>query len=299
MKNKVLAGILSVVLGASLLVGCTSKDNTKETTTGSSNETTTESNKTAEKSDNKDSGDKTIVIGATPSPHAEILEVAAKELEKEGYTLQIKEFSDYIQPNLGVDSGDLDANFFQHQPYLDQFNEENGTTLVSVADTHYEPIGIYAGKSSSLDSVPDGAQIAVPNDTTNEARALLLLEKQGLIKIKEGAGLNATKTDIVENPKNIEIIEIDAAQVARSLPDVDFGVVNGNYAIQEGLNVNKDALAYETTDSVAAETYANVIVVNKGNEDDEAIKALVKAVTSDEVKKFIEDKYEGAVVPLF
>ncbi|HIT89386.1 MAG TPA: MetQ/NlpA family ABC transporter substrate-binding protein [Candidatus Merdenecus merdavium] len=269
MKRKFFVSVMAITLGISLLTGCGKED------------------------------DKKIIIGATPSPHAEILEVAKEELKKEGYELEIKEFTDYIQPNKAVDSGELDANFFQHKPYLDQYNEENNTKLVSIGAIHYEPIGIYAGKSSDLANVPDGAEIAVPNDTTNEARALLLLENEGLIKIKEGAGLNATKLDIVENPKNIEILELEAAQVPNSLKDVDFAVINGNYAIQNGLNVNEDALAFETTDSVAADTYANVLVVNEGNEDTEKSKALVKAVQSDSVRTFIEEKYDGAVVPLF
>lgn len=295
MKKKLLAGFLSVALGAALLAGCaTDKKTTDTKTTDAKSESQQDEGKAQGKKDSK-----VIKIGATSSPHGEILEVVQKELEKEGYQLDIKIFSDYIQPNLAVDSGDLDVNFFQHLPYMESFNEEKGTKLVSVADTHYEPIGIYAGKTKSLDDIKDGAKIAVPNDTTNEARALLLLEKQGLIKVKEGAGLKATKLDIEENDKNIEIVEVDAAQIARSLPDVDFGVVNGNYALQAGLNVEKDALAFEASDSEAAKTYANVIVVKEGREEEEGIQALVKAIKSDEVKKFIEEKYKGAVVPLW
>jgi D-methionine transport system substrate-binding protein len=243
--------------------------------------------------------DKTIVVGASSTPHAEILEQTRSILEAEGYTLKIVEYADYVQPNLALDSGDLDANYFQHQPYLDQFNKENGTDLVSAGTIHYEPIGIYPGKTASFDALADGAQIAVPNDATNEARALLLLEAQGLIKLKDGAGLEATKNDIVDNPKNLDIIEIEAAQLARSLQDVDLAVINGNYAIEAGLNVSKDAIAFEGKDSLAAETYGNIIAVRKGDENRADIKALVKALQSDEVKKFINEKYEGAVVPMF
>lgn len=247
----------------------------------------------------KDGEDKTIVVGASATPHAEILEQARPALEAEGYKLEIKVYDDYIQPNVALDAGDLDANYFQHVPYLDQYNKENKTELVSAGIIHYEPFGIYPGKTKTIDALPDGAQIAVPNDATNEARALLLLEAQGVIKLKEGAGLNATKNDIAENPKNVEIVEIEAAQIARSLQDVDLGVINGNYAIEAGLDIAKDAIAVETKDSLAADTYGNIIAVKKGNESREDIKALVKALQSDAVKKYIEDTYKGAVVPKF
>lgn len=241
---------------------------------------------------------KEIKVGASPAPHAEILAAAAPALEKLGYKLNIVEYTDYVQPNLALSTGDLDANYFQHLPYLEQFNQENGTKLVSAAAIHYEPFGIYAGKTASLDALADGAKVAVPNDATNEARALLLLEAQGLIKLTDGVGLNATKTDVAENPKNLEILEIEAAQVPRSLQDVDIAVVNGNYAIEAGLKVS-DALAVEASDSEAAVTYGNVIAVQEGKENDEAIQALIEALTGDEVKTFIESTYEGAVVPLF
>lgn len=241
---------------------------------------------------------KEIVVGASPAPHAEILEAASGALEEKGYKLVIKEYTDYVQPNLALDAGDLDANYFQHLPYLEQFCEENGTKLVSAGAIHYEPFGIYAGKTASLDELADGAQVAVPNDATNEARALLLLEAQGLIKLTDGVGLNATKTDIVENPKNLTILEVEAAQVPRSLQDVDIAVVNGNYAIDAGLKVS-DALAIEDAESIAATTYGNVIAVKEGNENDDAIKALIEVLTSDEIKEFIETTYDGAVVPLF
>ncbi len=242
---------------------------------------------------------KKIVVGASTTPHAEILEQVKPILEKEGYTLEVIEYSDYVQPNLALDSKDLDANYFQHQPYLDQFNSENGTDIVSVAAIHYEPFGIYPGKTKTLEELADGAQIAVPNDATNEARALLLLEAQGLIKLAEGVGLEATKNDVVENPKDLKIIEIEAAQLARSLQDVDLAVINGNYAIQAGLNVAKDAIAVEDKGSVAADTFANILAVKSGDEDRKDIQAVVKALQSDTVRDFINEKYEGEVVPKF
>lgn len=247
----------------------------------------------------KEGLDKTIVIGASATPHAEILEKARPILEAEGYKLDIKVYNDYVQPNVALDSGDLEANFFQHLPYLESFNKEHKTDLVSAGIVHYEPYGLYPGKTKTLDALKDGAQIAVPNDASNEARALLLLETKGIIKLKEGAGINATKNDIVENPKNIKVVELEAAQIARSLKDVDLAVINGNYAIEAGLSVEKDALAVESTDSLAADTYANIIAVKKGNENREDIKALIKALHSEEVKKYIDDTYNGAVVPKF
>lgn len=239
-----------------------------------------------------------IIVGASPAPHAEILRAAQDVLAQKGYELEIMEYVDYIQPNLALESGDLDANYFQHLPYLESFNEENGTDLVSAAAIHYEPFGIYAGRVASLDELPDGAVVAVPNDTSNEARALLLLEAQGLIKLKEGADLTVTKNDIVENPKNLELYEVEAAQIPRVVEDVDIAVINGNYAIEAGFKVS-EALAVEDAESIAATTYGNVIAVQNGHENDDAIKALVEALTSDEVKTFMEETYEGAVVPLF
>lgn len=250
-------------------------------------------------SDTKKEETKKIVIGASPSPHADILKVAKKELKKEGYELEIKEYSDYVQPNTALESGDLDANYFQHKPYLDDFNKKKKTHLVSAGTIHYEPFGIFPGKTKSLKNLKNGATVAVPNDTTNEARALLLLQDQGLIKLKDGAGLTATKKDIVENKKDLAIKEIEAAQIPRSLKDVDIAVVNGNYALQAGLKVNKDALATEDADSIGAKTYGNIVAVKKGNEKSAATKALIKALKSDAVKKYINDKYDGAVVPLF
>ncbi len=246
-----------------------------------------------------DSSDKVIKIGATPKPHAEILEQVKDQLKDDGYTLEIIEYTDYVQPNVALDSGDLDANFFQHQPYLDQYNAENEAQLISAAIIHYEPFGLYPGKTDTIDALADGSQIAVPNDATNEARALLLLQDQGLITLTEGVGLNATINNIVDNPKNIDILEIEAAQLTRSLQDVDMAVINGNYAIDAGLSVGTDALAVEDKDSTAAETFGNIIAVKEGTQDSEKIQALVKALQSDTVKNFIETTYEGAVIPKF
>ena len=238
-----------------------------------------------------------ITVAASPTPHAEILAEAAKLLAKEGWTLKVTEFEDYVQPNLVVDSGEIDANYFQHVPYLDNFNEEKGTQLVSVAGIHYEPFGIYPGTKSSLSDIADGDVIAVPNDTTNEARALLLLQDNGIIKLADGAGLTATVKDIVENPHNVKIQELEAAQVSRVKDEVAFVVLNGNYALEAGFSVAHDAVAYETSASTAAKTYVNVLVVKKGNENNEGIQALTKVLKSDEIKQFITDTYDGAVVP--
>ena len=242
--------------------------------------------------------DKTIKVGATPAPHAEILEVIKEALAAEGWTLEIVEFNDYVQPNQALEDGELDANYFQHVLYLNQFNDEYGTHLVNAGGIHYEPFGIYAGKTASLDALADGAKIGVPNDATNEARALLLLEQEGLIVLKEGVGLNATKADIVENPHDYEIVEINAELLPASLPDLDIAVINGNYAIDAGLKVSQ-ALAIESAEGEATEYYQNVIAVKEGNENSEKIQALLKALKSDAVKQYIENTYDGAVVPLF
>ena len=239
----------------------------------------------------------TITVAASPTPHAEILAQAAKILESEGWELKVTEFEDYVQPNLVVDSGEIDANYFQHVPYLDNFNEEKGTNLVAVAGIHYEPFGIYPGTKAALTDLADGDVIAVPNDTTNEARALLLLQDNGIIKLADGAGLTATVKDIVENPHNVKIQELEAAQVSRVKDEVAFVVLNGNYALEAGFSVAHDAVAYETSASTAAKTYVNVLVVKAGNENNEGIQALVKVLKSDEIKQFITDTYDGAVVP--
>lgn len=241
----------------------------------------------------------TLKVGASVTPHAEILKVAKDELAKEGITLEIVEFTDYVLPNTSLESGDLDANYFQHKPYLDTFNAEHGTNLVSVAAIHYEPFGIYAGKTASIEALQDGATISVPNDGSNEARALLVLEAQGLIKLKEGVGTTATVLDIAENPKNLNIIEMEAAQLAISLQDVDLAVINGNYALQAGLNAATDALATEDANSAAAQEYANILAVKAGNESDPRIAKLIAALESDAVRDYINNTYKGAVVPLF
>ena len=239
----------------------------------------------------------TIKVAASATPHAEILEEAKPILEKEGWDLEVTVFDDYVQPNLVVESGDFDANYFQHIPYLDNFNEEQGTHLVNAGGIHYEPFGIYPGTKKTLDDLEDGDTIAVPNDTTNEARALLLLQDNGVITLKDGAGLEATVKDIEENTKNIQIEELEAAQVSRVKDEVAFVVLNGNYALQAGYSVSKDSIAHETSDSEAAKTYVNIIAVKEGNEDNEAVKALVDVLKSDEIKDYINETYDGAVVP--
>ena len=239
----------------------------------------------------------TITVAASPTPHAEILEQAKPILQAMGWTLEVKEFQDYVQPNNVVESGEFDANYFQHIPYLENFNEEQGTHLVNAGGIHYEPFGIYPGTKSSLDDIAEGDTIAVPNDTTNEARALLLLQDNGILKLKDGAGLTATVLDIEENPYNVEILELEAAQVPRVKDEVAYVVLNGNYALDAGFSVAKDALAYEKSDSDAAKTYVNVIAVKEGNENSEKIQALVSALKSDAIRQYINDTYDGAVVP--
>ncbi len=289
MKNhRIALALLSLALCLTLFAGCSNSAATTTTTAAAGEGATTAASGSAV----------TLKVGATPNPHAEILAQIKDLLAQEGITLEVVEFTDYPLINTALNDGSLDANFFQHKPYLDNYNLENKTELVSVGTVHYEPMGIFAGKTKTLEELKDGATIAVPNDTTNEARALLLLEAEGLIKIKEGAGINATKTDIVENPKNLKIEELAAEQLPRSLPDVDLAVINGNYALQGGLKVT-DALATEASDSLAAETYANVIAVRKGDESRPEIKKLVEALNSDTIRQYIEDTYEGAVVPKF
>lgn len=239
-----------------------------------------------------------LKIGATPTPHAEVLHEAAKLLEEQGIELEIVEFTDYTTINPALDSGDLDANYFQHGQYLDDFNEKNKTHLVAAGKVHYEPYGLYGGRAKSLDDLTDGAQIAVPNDATNEARALLLLEQAGLIKLKEGAGILATIHDIAENPHNLDIVELAAEQIPRALEDVDFAVINGNYAISAGLNVATDALVIESADGEAGQVYANVVAVKEGHENDKAVQALLDVLHSEELADWITDKYQGAVLPV-
>ena len=286
MKKKALLSILLTgVIAFGVLTGC-----------GSSSSESSSDSKDAEAT--KDSEKNTVIkVAASATPHAEILEQVKPILEEQGYDLEITVFDDYVQPNEVVESGEFDANYFQHQPYLDSFNEEKGTHLVSIGGIHYEPFGIYPGTKNSLDDISDGDSIAVPNDTTNEARALLLLQDNGIIKLKDGAGLDATVNDIVENPHNVKIVELEAAQVARVVDETAYVVLNGNYALEAGYSVGKDALAYEKSDSEAAKTYVNIIAVKEGNEDNEALKALVKVLKSDEIKDYINETYDGAVIP--
>ncbi len=289
--KKLVSLLLTGALSFGLLAGCGGGNTgTANTPAGNSETPGTENTASLEGT--------TIKVGASPAPHAEILEVAKEILAEQGITLEIVEFNDYIQPNTAVENEELDANYFQHITYMNDFNESDGTHLVSAAEIHYEPFGLYAGKTASLDELADGAQIAVPNDATNEGRALLLLQQEGLITLKEGAGLTATKADIAENPKNLEIVELEASQLPVRLGDVDMAVINGNYAIDAGLKVS-DALAVEASDGEAAQAYVNVLAVKEGHENDPAIQALVAALKSDKVKTFMEETYEGAVVPMF
>ncbi|MNW40770.1 D-methionine-binding lipoprotein MetQ precursor [compost metagenome] len=235
-----------------------------------------------------------LVVGATV-PHADILKFIAPKLKEEGVELEVKEFTDYVQPNVQVYEKQLDANYFQHQPYLDDQNQKNKFDLVSVVGVHVEPFGAYSKKYTAVDQIPDGARVAIPNDATNGGRALLLLEKQGLIKLKEDAGIDATKADIAENPKNLSFIEVEAAMLPRQLEEVDLSLINTNYAIEADLNPTKDALFIEDKDS----PYTNILVARPDNKDSEAIQKLAKALTSDDVRKFIEDTYKGALVPVF
>lgn len=293
-RRSFLAGLgIAAVSGAAFaLAGCAS-DGAKDEAEDAPEEDAAPEEEPAEE------GDKTIVVAATPSPHAEILtDVVKGLLEADGWTLDVKEFTDYVLPNTATEEGEVDANYFQHEPYLDSFNEEKGTHLVSVAKVHFEPMGLFAGKTASLDELADGAKVGVPNDTTNEARALLLLQQEGLITLAEDAGITATVNDIVDNPLNLDITELNAEAIPQTLPDLDVAVINGNYALPAGLKLT-DALAAEAADGLAAETYGNIICVKEGNEETDKTKALVAAILSDDVKKYIEDNYEGAVVAVF
>lgn len=240
----------------------------------------------------------TLTVGASPTPHAEILAAAQDELAAKGVTLEIVEFTDYVQPNLALDSGDLDANFFQHTPYLENFNAEHGTDLVSVGSVHYEPMGIYAGTVADLTNIPEGTKVGIPNDATNGGRALLLLEENGLITLDPEAGIAATKLDIVENPLNLEIVDMEAAQLPLSLSDLGLAVINANYAMQNDLNI-ADALAVEAADSLAATTYANVVAVKAGNEEAPGIAELMEVLQGETIADFITSTYGGAVAPTY
>ena len=273
MKKKILSVLLGLTLVATSLVGCGGAK------TGSDKLTP-------------------VKVAASTTPHAEILAQAKDAMAKKGYDLQVTEFADYVQPNMVVESGEFDANYFQHINYLNSFNAEQKTHLVNAGSIHYEPFGIYPGTESDLSKISTGATIAVPNDTTNEARALLLLEENGLIKLKDGVGINATKLDIVENPKNLEILELEAAQISRMVGEVAFVVLNGNYALQAGLNAKDDAVACESSESEAIfQQYVNIIAVKEGNENKDAIKTLVDILKSDAIVKYINDTYNGSVIP--
>lgn len=270
---------LAVVLAGSLLTACGTK-----------------------KEDTKDVAQlEEIIVGASVEPHATILnsDAVKESLAADGFSIRVIEYTDYVQPNEATQDGSLDANFFQHTPYLISFNKDHGTTLVDVADIHFEPLGIYPGKTKTIEAITDGAQIAVPNDGTNEARALLLLEKSGLIKLEDNIGLDATIKDIKENPKNLKIVEVAAEQTAKVLLDVDLSIINGNYALAEGLSASKDAVLVEDSSSEGARQYPNILVVKEGNEETAKTKALIKAVTNVETKAFIKEKWQGAVVPVF
>lgn len=304
MKRKVLASVLAGVLAIGVLTGCGSSKTEENAAASEATEETTDDAAAEETDAADDSADAaatetkgTITVAASATPHAEILAAAKPILAEQGWDLEVTEFDDYVLPNEVVESGEMDANYFQHVPYLDSFNEEKGTHLVEVGKIHYEPFGIYPGTKASLDEIADGDTIAVPNDTTNEARALLLLQDNGIITLKDGAGLTATVNDIAENPHNVKIEELAAESVARVADEVAYVVLNGNYALQAGFSVSKDSLAYEKSDSEAAKTYVNVVVVKEGNEDNEGVKALVDVLKSDEIKNFINEKYDGAVIP--
>ena len=247
----------------------------------------------------QEGNEKKITVAASPTPHAEILAVAKELLAKEGWELDVVEFEDYVQPIEVVESGELDANYFAHVPYLNNYNEEHGTKQVVVGKVHYEPFGIYPGKKTALDQLEDGDEVLIPNDGTNETRALLLLQDNGILTLPDGTGADTivTVNDVVSYTVNIKIVEVEAAQIARSREDAALVILNGNYALAAGLNVSRDAIAYEKADSSAAKTYVNVLAVKEGNENSEGIQALVKVLTSQEIKDFINETYEGAVIP--
>lgn len=312
MKKKFIASILTAALAISALTACGGSDTASAPAADSEAVTETPAaaeteeaaapeeaeEAPAEEADEGAADSKgTITVAASATPHAEILEQAKPILAEQGWDLEVTVFNDYVQPNMVVESGEFDANYFQHIPYLDSFNEEQGTHLVNAGGIHYEPFGIYPGTKSDLTTLEKGDVIAVPNDTTNEARALLLLQDNGILTLKDGVGLEATVRDIVDNPNEIEIQELEAAQVPRVKDEVAFVVLNGNYAMEAGFSVSKDSVAYESADSEAAKTYVNVIAVKEGNENSDAVKALVDALKSDEITEFINNNYDGGVIP--
>jgi D-methionine transport system substrate-binding protein len=312
MKKQFIAAVIGAALTAGVLAGCGSSTETTASTAASStaaestaSEASSETSAAADTSSEAASDTSaaaslgTIAVAASQTPHSEILAQAKPILAQEGWDLEVTVFEDYVQPNNVVESGDFDANYFQHVNYLNSFNEENGTHLVVATNgkIHYEPFGIYGGTKKSLDEIADGDAIAIPNDTTNEARALLLLQQEGLITLNDGVGVNATVNDIKDNPYNLEIVEVEAAQVPKQLPSVAFGVINGNYALENGLSVADDALATESADGDAIQQYVNIIAVKDGNQDEDKIKALTDVLHSDAIVKYINDTYQGAVVP--
>lgn len=312
MKIKFIASILTAALAISALTACGGSDTASapaadsEAVTETPAAAETEEAAAPEEAEEAPAADAdegaadskgTITVAASATPHAEILEQAKPILAEQGWDLEVTVFNDYVQPNMVVESGEFDANYFQHIPYLDSFNEEQGTHLVNAGGIHYEPFGIYPGTKSDLTTLEKGDVIAVPNDTTNEARALLLLQDNGILTLKDGVGLEATVRDIVDNPNEIEIQELEAAQVPRVKDEVAFVVLNGNYAMEAGFSVSKDSVAYESADSEAAKTYVNVIAVKEGNENSDAVKALVDALKSDEITEFINNNYDGGVIP--
>ena len=296
MKNKFISAIVSAALLLTL-AGCSAQG---KGTAVAADEVTTTSEAQESNTENTEAAQENVVlkVGANITPHAEILEQAKPILAEKGITLEIVRLEDSITPNTGVIEGSLDANYFQHVPYLEQFNLENGSDLVSVGAVHYEPFGIYAGRTTDLDELPDGATIAVPNNVTNEARALLLLEQEGLIEVDDEAGINATIADITDNPHDLQFVELAPESLVASLPDVDVAIINGNYAIEGGLDVN-DALAVEANDGLAAQTYGNIVATSPEHANDPAIIALVEVLQGPEVAQFIQENYNGAVVPLF
>ena len=313
MKKQFVAAASAAVLAAGVLAGCGSssastagtsaaasaqteaaQDASTQTAAAASTAADTQASAAAPAD-----GDNKITVACSQTPHSEILEQAKAVLEAQGYDLEYTVFEDYVQPNNVVESGDFDANYFQHVNYLNSFNEENGTHLVVATNgkIHYEPFGIYGGTKKSLDEIADGDAIAIPNDTTNEARALLLLQQAGLITLNDGVGVTATVNDVKDNPHNLKLVEVEAAQVPKQLPSVAFGVINGNYALENGLSVKEDALVTEAADGDAIQQYVNIIAVKEGNEDLPKIKALTDALHSDTIVKYINDTYDGAVVP--
>ena len=287
MKKKLLALLLGLTLCLSLAACGGSDEGAADDTAGEEGVTAEQGGETAETV--------TLTVAASPTPHAVILEACIPLMEEKGYELVVNQYDDYVVPNTAVEDGDEDANYFQHIPYLDEFNETRGTHLVNVAGVHIEPMAIYAGKTASLEELPDGAVIGVPNDATNEGRALLLLEAQGLITLDDSSNLTATPINIVDNPKNLQFEEIEAKTLPSSLPDLDLAVINSNYALGAGLNPTTDALAIESADS----PYVNVLVVKEGNEDNAAVQALVEVLHSDTIRDFINEEFDGAVVPAF